>query len=78
MAATHYKLSSAMNVGDRIRVAGTIITAEEAKSIKQFDLLVEDEHLVPTEAPQVPTMGTPASPFPGRKKVVDRSADPKG
>lgn len=77
MAATHYKLSSAMKVGDRIRVAGTIITAEEAQSLEQFDMLVEGEHLVPTLAPQVPTVGTPASPFPGRKKVVDRSADPK-
>lgn len=77
MAATHYKLSSAMKVGETIRVAGTVITAEEAKSIEQFETLVENEHLVPTEGPQVPTMGTPASPFPSRKKVVDRTADPK-
>jgi hypothetical protein len=71
MAATHYKLSSAMKVGDRIRVAGTIITAGEAESLEQFDMLLEGEHLVPSEGPQVPTMGTPASPFPGRKKVAD-------
>lgn len=60
-----------MKVRDRIRVAGTIITAGVAESLEQFDMLLEGEHLVPNEAPQVPTMGTPASPFPGRKKVSD-------
>ena len=73
MAATHYKLSSAMKVGETIRVAGTIITAEEAKSISQFDMLIEGEHLIPCDAPQVPTMGTPASPFPKRGKKAEAS-----
>jgi hypothetical protein len=69
MAATHYKLSSAMKVGDSIRIAGTIITADEAQSLAQFDMLIEGEHLVPTEAPQVSMMGTPVSPFPGRRRT---------
>jgi len=73
MASTHYKLSSAMQIGDSIRVAGTIVTASEVESLKQFDMLVEGEHLVPCDAPQVPTMGTPASPFPKRGKKAEAS-----
>jgi hypothetical protein len=71
MAATHYKLSSAMRIGDSIRVAGSIVTASEAESLEQFNMLIDGEHLVPCGPPLAPIQV--ASPFPKRGKRPESS-----
>lgn len=73
----NYKLSSAMSVKGKIHLAGTILPESEFSSMPEgvFEGLLEDEHLVETEADPTPTAKQPKPMLlPTRRK---QTAEPK-
>lgn len=48
---THYLMSSAFEVDGKVQVAGTVLPADKIESHPRFDILVEEEHIRPCEAP---------------------------
>jgi hypothetical protein len=63
---THYVMSSAFEVEGTIKVAGTVLTAEQIESHRHFDMLMADEHIRPCGAPAVEKPAKPS--FGGRKR----------
>lgn len=66
---THYVMSSAFELDGEIRVAGTVITAEQIESHQRFEMLLADEHIRPCEAPGVAKPVKPS--FTGRRRKTE-------
>lgn len=65
--ATHYRLKSATTVGGTVRMAGSVITAEEFATLSEVaqELFLRDEHLVECDGPATPA--PIPSPFPRKR-----------
>jgi hypothetical protein len=60
--ATHYYLHSAMQIGDKVQMAGSIVTAEDFNTLADTtrEMLLRDEHAEPCSPPAAAA----ANPFP--------------
>lgn len=63
---THYVMSSAFELDGEIKIAGTVLTAEQIESHRHFDMLLADEHIRPCAAPGVAKPTKPS--FTGRRR----------
>jgi hypothetical protein len=68
---THYVMSSAFEIDGTIKVAGTVLTAEQIESHPRFEMLIADEHIRPCAAPGVEKPTKPS--FTGRKRKSEES-----
>lgn len=62
---THYRLDSAMEIEGTVQAAGSIIIAEQFKTLtpEAQAMLLEGEHVIPCDAPR-DVKQAPPSPFP--------------
>jgi hypothetical protein len=75
---THYYLHSAMQIGDTVRLAGSIVTADEFNELtsESREMLLRDAHAEPCSPPAA-TVAIP-SPFPRKQTKKGWGADASG